>query len=120
MAGRSRLTIRAPLYAVRNSSRQKKDLTRRANHRQISIIARILKPAPEKPAAGFFHLNFPNRAVAAATILPTRALVARRHCALPPELLLAGTRTPVNCLCTKYAEIILDRQDWGPRKIGTE
>jgi hypothetical protein len=120
MAGRSRLTIRAPPYAVRNLSGQKGFDTSGKSpadfHHRKNFETRLRGNRPrvfsfELPESGGSRQH---------TILPRRALVARRHCVLPPELLLAGTRTPVNCLCTKYAEIILDRQDWGPRKIGTE
>jgi hypothetical protein len=67
-------------------------LTRRANHRHIFIVARSLKARVGKPARGFFHSNYPNRAAAAGTILPTRAQVAKRHSAPPSELHLAGPR----------------------------
>jgi hypothetical protein len=55
---------RAALFAIARSKakkenpivveRSRKNLTRRANHRHIFIIARILEPAPEM-AAGFFN-----------------------------------------------------------------
>jgi hypothetical protein len=41
--------------AIQPSSNEPKNLTRRANHRHIFIIARIAEPGAGKPAAGFFN-----------------------------------------------------------------
>jgi hypothetical protein len=48
------LTLRRALYAVRNWSAQK-NLTRRANHRHIFILARILEPAVRENGRGLFQ-----------------------------------------------------------------
>jgi hypothetical protein len=48
------LTLRAPLYAVRHWS-VKKSLTRRANHLDIFILARILEPAAGENGRGLFQ-----------------------------------------------------------------
>jgi hypothetical protein len=62
-----------------NRRPSEKNLTRRANHRHIFIIARSSKARAGKPAAGFFNWHFLNRTAAALRDATSSPCTAQRR-----------------------------------------
>jgi hypothetical protein len=92
-------------------------LRRRANHRHIFTIERILKARAGKPAAGFFirasRIGRQPQAQYPPQERQPPGVLARCR---PNFTVLAHANVPIAVFCTKYPEIIRDRSDRHPRK----